>query len=218
MVAILNIVILDYGTMTGAWQSLRPLQPISCSRPLRVNALCGSICSDLVTLQLKVKNNRIMGPHYYNIDINWNSGRKGLMCSPELSSPTSSLGCIEVATPPEFPKGIPGIWSPEHLFTASAASCLMTTFLSIAENYKLEFGYFLCHAKGKLDTVDGKMVMSEVQLFPEVSVPNDSEKLKAIKVLDKAEKACLISDSIKSKVLVVSNVLVNATSTIKETM
>jgi len=159
-----------------------------------------------------------MEPHYYSIDINWNSGRKGLMCSPELSSPEASLGCIEVATPPEFPKGIPGIWSPEHLFTASVASCLMTTFLSVAENSKLDFGYFICHAKGKLETVDGKMIMSEVQLFPEVAVANDTEKTKAIKVLDKAEKACLISNSIKSKVLVVSTILVDAASTIRETM
>lgn len=160
----------------------------------------------------------VMEAHYYNIDINWNTGRKGLMCSPELSSPTSSLGCIEVATPPEFPKGIPGIWSPEHLFTASVASCLMTTFLSIAENFKLDFGSFMCHAKGKLETIDGKMIMSEVHLFPEVTVPTAAEKDKAIKVLDKAEKACLISNSIKSKVLVVSTILVDAASTVKETV
>jgi len=159
-----------------------------------------------------------MEPHYYTVDINWNSGRKGMLCSPELSSPEASLGCIEVATPPEFPKGVAGIWSPEHLFTASVASCLMTTFLSVAENSRLEFGYFLCHAKGKLETVDGKLQMTEIQLFPEVTVASDADKDKAIKVLDKAEKACLISNSIKSKVLVVSNILVDAGSTIKETM
>jgi organic hydroperoxide reductase OsmC/OhrA len=159
-----------------------------------------------------------MEPHYYNIDINWNSGRKGMLCSPEVSSPAASIGCIEVATPPEFPKGIAGIWSPEHLFTASVASCLMTTFLSVAENSNLDFGYFLCHAKGKLETVEGKLVMSEVQLFPEVTVSTDSEKDKAARVLNKAEKTCLISNSIKSKVSVVSTILVDAASTVRETM
>ncbi len=44
---------------------------------------------------------------------------------------------IEVATPPEFPKGIAGIWSPEHLLVAAVSSCLMTTFLAVAENSKL---------------------------------------------------------------------------------
>ena len=157
-----------------------------------------------------------MEPYYYNVDVNWNSGRKGVMCSPELSSPKGSIGCIEVATPPEFPKGVPGIWSPEHLFTASVASCLMTTFLAIAENSKLQFRYFTCHAKGKLETVDGKMVMSEVQLFPEVAVLNDTEKQRARKVIDKAENACLISNSIRSNVLVVSTILVDEASTVKE--
>jgi len=47
--------------------------------------------------------------HYYNVDLNWESDRKGLMSSPVLNSN------IEVATPPEFPKGMEGIWSPEHL-------------------------------------------------------------------------------------------------------
>jgi organic hydroperoxide reductase OsmC/OhrA len=62
--------------------------------------------------------------------------RKGKLCSPELSKENGP--CIEVATPPEFPKGMPGIWSPEHLFTAAVSSCLMTTFLAIAENSKQE--------------------------------------------------------------------------------
>ena len=75
-----------------------------------------------------------MESHVYNVEINWNKDRKGVMCSRELSQESGDLNsCIEVATPPEFPKGVPGIWSPEHLFTAAVSSCLMTTFLSIAE-------------------------------------------------------------------------------------
>ena len=69
------------------------------------------------------------------------------MCSPELNKKNSV--CIEVATPPEFPKGIAGIWSPEHLFVAAISGCLMTTFLAIAENSTLEFTSFSCQAKGK---------------------------------------------------------------------
>ena len=93
-----------------------------------------------------------MEPHNYNVVINWNQDRRGVMCSPELNKDSNK--CIEIATPPEFPKGIPGIWSPEHLFTASVSSCLMTTFLAIAENFKLEFVDFSCSAKGTLEQVD----------------------------------------------------------------
>jgi peroxiredoxin-like protein len=143
-----------------------------------------------------------MEPHYYHVDIAWNKDRKGMMCSPELMKGNlNSEGCIEVATPPEFPKGIPGIWSPEHLFTASVSSCLMTTFLAIAENSKLDFLSFKCASKGKLEQVDGKYMMSEVLLQPVVVVREEKDIDKAIKVLEKSESNCLISNSIKAKIV-----------------
>lgn len=150
-----------------------------------------------------------MEPHFYNVQIQWNNDRKGVMCSPELSNSSDQInGCIEVATPPEFPKGIPGIWSPEHLFTAAVSSCLMTTFLSIAENSKLEFISYQCNSKGKLDQVDGKYLMTEVILEPTVTIPYEKDRERAERVMTKAEAACLISNSIKSKVTMQANILV----------
>jgi len=135
-----------------------------------------------------------MEPHYYNVNVNWKSDRKGELSSPELST------IFEVATPPQFPKGMPDIWSPEHLFTAAVSSCLMTTFLSIAENSKLEFISFACPAKGKLEQVDGKFLMTEVILEPVVVVTKEADKEKAERILQKAEAACLISNSVKAKI------------------
>lgn len=139
-----------------------------------------------------------MEPHFYNVDVNWNTDRKGVMCSPELNRDAGS--CIEVATPPEFPKGIPGIWSPEHLFTAAVSSCLMTTFLSIAENSKLAFTGFSCKSKGKLEQLDGKYMMSEILLEPTVTITEEKDRERAERVLQKSEAACLISNSVKSKI------------------
>ena len=148
-----------------------------------------------------------MEPHFYHVDINWNQDRKGIMCSPELNSIANGAGgCIEVATPPEFPKGIPGIWSPEHLFTAAVSSCLMTTFLSIAENSKLEFTGFRCESEGKLEQVDDKFIMSEVILHPHVVIAHEKDRERAERVLQKSEAACLISNSIKSKVTMVPQI------------
>jgi peroxiredoxin-like protein len=143
-----------------------------------------------------------MEPHYYNVDIAWSKDRKGIMCSPELAGEKNTgAGCIEVATPPEFPKGIPGIWSPEHLFTASVSSCLMTTFLAIAENSKLDFISFKCGSKGKLEQVDGKFMMTEVELEPMVVVKEEKDIEKAHRVLQKSEINCLISNSVKARVV-----------------
>ncbi len=149
-----------------------------------------------------------MEAHYYSIDVEWNQERKGMMCSPELKLSTGDASsCIEVATPPEFPKGIPGIWSPEHLFTASVSSCLMTTFLAIAENFKLEFLRFSCKSKGKLEQVDGKFLMTEIILEPTVVIVHEKDRERAERVIQKSEAACLISNSIKSKVTMYPTIL-----------
>lgn len=148
-----------------------------------------------------------MEPHYYNVDVNWSADRKGTMCSPELSAYTGP--CIEVATPPEFTKGIPGVWSPEHLFTAAVSSCLMTTFLAIAENSKLAFSGFSCKSKGKLEMVDGKFLMTEVMLEPTLTISDEKDRERAERVLHKAEAACLISNSVKAKVSMLPTICVN---------
>ncbi len=133
--------------------------------------------------------------HFYEVSVNWQSDRKGIMNSPVLNT------SIEVVTPPEFPKGIEGIWSPEHLFVAAVNSCLMTTFLSIAENSKLEFLSFDSKAIGKLEMVDGKYMMSEVTLMPILILKDEHQKDRAERVLQKSEANCLISNSIKSKII-----------------
>jgi len=152
-----------------------------------------------------------MEKHHYNVDITWREDRKGMMCSPELAEGNShSANCIEVATPPEFPKGIPNIWSPEHLFTASVSSCLMTTFLAIAENSKLEFSGFSCKSKGILEREDGKFAMTEVILEPTVTIKDEKDRDRAERILQKSEAACLISNSIKSKITMEVTIKVEA--------
>ena len=141
-----------------------------------------------------------MEAHFYNVDVKWKSDRKGEMSSPELSQN------IEVATPPQFPKGMENIWSPEHLFTAAVSSCLMTTFLAIAENSKLEFVNFECSSKGKLEQVEGKFLMTEVILEPVVTIKNESDREKAERVLQKSEANCLISNSVKSKITMIPQI------------
>jgi organic hydroperoxide reductase OsmC/OhrA len=77
----------------------------------------------------------------------------------------------------------------------------MTTFLAIAENSKLDFVSFSCMSKGKLEQVDGKLIMSEILLEPIVTISNEKDREKAERVIQKSEAACLISNSIKSKVI-----------------
>ena len=145
-----------------------------------------------------------MEPHYYQVNLTWNSDRIGKISSPDLND------SLQVATPPQFPKGIEGIWSPEHLLTAAVSSCFMTTFLSIAENSKLNFTGFSCRSKGKLEQVEGKFLMTEIILEPTVTITDEKDREKAIRVLQKSENACLISNSVKSKITLVPQIVVSA--------
>ena len=140
--------------------------------------------------------------HYYNVDLNWQADRKGMMSSPVLQS------TIEVATPPEFPKGMSGIWSPEHLLVAAVNSCLMTTFLAIAENSTFNFNKFESNASGKLERVDNKFMISEITLSPVLTIHEENDRDRALRILEKSEAACLISNSVKSKIIFQPKVLV----------
>ncbi len=144
--------------------------------------------------------------HYYEVGLRYDSERKGHLQSPVLST------TIEVATPPEFPGGMPNIWSPEHLLVAAVESCLMTTFLAIAENSKLVFHSFTSNAVGKLEVVDGKYMISEIVLSPVVEIENEADRSRAERVLIKSEAACLISNSVKSKIIFEPQVIVLQTA------
>ena len=133
--------------------------------------------------------------HYYEVQLNWEKERIGIVSSPVLNEN------IEVATPPDFPHGIPGIWSPEHLLIAAVNSCLMTTFLAVAENSNLPFLHFESNAIGKLEKIEGRYMISEVELKPVVTVADASFREKTVRVLEKSEAACLVSNSIKAKII-----------------
>lgn len=139
--------------------------------------------------------------YYYDTKVKWTEGRKG-----ELIEPT--MPTIEVATPPDFPKGVPNTWSPEHLYVASANICLMTTFLAIAENSKLDFTSFECDGKGKLEKVDGRFMISEITLKPKVKVKEEKDIARAERILEKSEKHCLVSNSMKTEVKLETDVTV----------
>ena len=128
----------------------------------------------------------------YSTEVAWTGGRSGDLSAPDLPD-------LEVDAPPEF-KGHEGVWTPEHLFVAAVNSCFMTTFLAIAENSKLEFVSFSADAKGKLVKLEGQgFIMTEVVLRPKLLISHARDVERAGRILEKAEKNCLIAKSIKTE-------------------
>jgi peroxiredoxin-like protein len=130
--------------------------------------------------------------YYYTTEVEWTGERHGDLSAPVLPE-------LKVDAPPEF-KGHEGVWTPEHLFVASVNSCFMTTFLAIAENSKLDLVSFSAGAQGKLEKVaDQGFIMTEITLRPKLVLRNARDAERASRILGKAEKNCLISNSIKAK-------------------
>lgn len=131
--------------------------------------------------------------YFYSTEVEWTGERTSDLRAPGLPS-------LHIDAPPEF-KGHDGAWTPEHLFVASVNSCFMTTFLAIAENSKLEFVSFKAGAKGKLEKLDGQgFMMTEIVLRPQLVIHNARDSERASRILEKAERHCLISNSVKTKI------------------
>jgi len=115
--------------------------------------------------------------------------------SVEVSSP--GLKGIESAGPPEF--GGPGdLWSPETLLVAAVADCFVLGFRAIARAAKLDWVRLSCDVVGDLDRIDRALQFTEFQIRARLEIPEDTSEDKAMRLLEKAEKTCLISHSMKA--------------------
>jgi organic hydroperoxide reductase OsmC/OhrA len=142
--------------------------------------------------------------HFYDTNIQWTAGRRGQLRA-------SGLPSLSVSTPPEF-KGEPGFWTPEHLFVAAAETCLMATFLGIAENSKLSVASYRSSATGKLERMEGAgLRFTEIAIFPEVELDAAKDSERAARVMAKAEKNCLIANSMNVLLRVEPKFLVRST-------
>jgi len=132
-------------------------------------------------------------PYYYETEVDWINGRTCKLGAPGMPD-------IEITPPPEF-QGEEGSWTPEHLFVASVSSCYVTTFLAIAELSKLEFAAISCGATGTLEKLEGSgFQVTEITLRPTLVLHHIRDLERAGRILEKAERNCLISKSIKTVV------------------
>lgn len=145
--------------------------------------------------------------HDYQVSITGTGAKMGT-----LESTRAGLPPMEFASPPEF-GGPAGTWSPEHLFVASVAGCLMTTFQAIAANSGIEVLEYTDEATGHLQRGDDRRyTIDRVTLRPTVVISADSNPEKTRRVLEKAEEACLIGRSIVSERILEPTVLQGSTS------
>jgi len=106
---------------------------------------------------------------------------------------------IVTAPPAEF--GGPGDrWSPETLFVGAIADCFILTFRAIARASRFEWRTLRCRAEGVLDRVDGVTRFVTVRIQVELEPAEAGREDQARRLLEKAEKGCLITNSLVAEV------------------
>ena len=127
-------------------------------------------------------------PHHYVV-----SAAAGADSNVELSSP--GLENLRSAGPAEF--GGPGdLWSPETFLVAAVADCFMLTFRAIARASKMDWISLSCDAVGDLNRIDKVPQFTGFTLRVVLKVPEGTREEKAMRLLEKAEKSCLITNSL----------------------
>jgi organic hydroperoxide reductase OsmC/OhrA len=110
---------------------------------------------------------------------------------------SDGLTAIETQAPPEF-GGPPGYWSPETLLLASVADCFILSFRAVARASRLEWSELDVGVQGVLDRIDGVTRFIQVRIAPRLGVPGSTPESTALAVLEKAKRACLVTNSLNS--------------------
>ena len=108
---------------------------------------------------------------------------------------SDGLPTLTTAPPPQY--GGPGSqWSPETLLVAAAVDFFILTFRAIATASKLPWRRLDCNAGGTLDRSNGVVRFTGLELRARLVLPADGDTDRARRLLEKAEAACLITNSL----------------------
>jgi peroxiredoxin-like protein len=111
------------------------------------------------------------------------------------------------ASPAQF--GGPGDqWSPEDLLVASVTDCFILTFRAVAQASKLDWSNLEASAEGLLERVDRVTRFTKFKISVTLAVSAGTDIDKAKRLLEKAEAACLITNSLTAETHLETDVII----------
>jgi organic hydroperoxide reductase OsmC/OhrA len=124
----------------------------------------------------------------FPVAIRWRGGR--------LAFAEAHDDLIGVATPPQFPGGLAGSWTPEDLLVAATASCFVLTLAAVAERRGaplLDATVTATGHMGRLD--DGRFGFRSIALDAQLeALPGSEHELQAAARV--AETRCLVTHAL----------------------
>ena len=130
-------------------------------------------------------------PHHYTVTATANT---------EDNVRLSSTGLVDLESAPPVEFGGPGdLWSPETLLAAAVADCFILSFRAVARASKLEWESLTCDVDATLDKVEKATRFTELTQRVTLTVPAGTDEAKAMRLLEKAEHICLITNSLNAE-------------------
>jgi peroxiredoxin-like protein len=116
---------------------------------------------------------------------------------------------IHFSAPPEF-GGEAGQWTPEHFLLAAVSSCFIATFKAVAQASKLEFQGIEVSADGLLERETGGFRFTTITLRPSLILYREQSRETGLRLLEKAERICLVSRSLSAKIVLEPKILIES--------
>jgi peroxiredoxin-like protein len=127
--------------------------------------------------------------HTFRTQAHWTMHHRGIV---EAESVPRT---INFSAPPEF-GGEPGLWTPEHLLLAAVSTCFVATLRAVSEASHLAFSDLAISTEGIVEKMQGGYRFTKIWLRPVVTVAHDEDRERMGRMLEKAERVCLISRSL----------------------
>jgi organic hydroperoxide reductase OsmC/OhrA len=143
-------------------------------------------------------------PHRYQVSAQGSPAGAVRVTAPGLPG-------LDTTAPPEF-DGPPGYWSPETLLAASVADCYILSFRAVARASKLEWSDLSVDVEAVLDRVEGVTRFGKFIVRPHLTIAAADKETLARTVMDKAKRACLVTNSLSGECELVPTLTVTQTA------
>jgi len=139
----------------------------------------------------------------YRTTAHWTMHKRGIVEGESIPR------TINFAAPPEF-GGEPGLWTPEHLLLSAVSTCFVATFRAVAEASKLEFQGMEVDVEGAIEKQEGGYRFTTITVRPTVTIHHEEDRERTGRLLEKAERICLIARSILATIVLEAKIVVEA--------
>jgi uncharacterized OsmC-like protein len=111
------------------------------------------------------------------------------------------------SAPPLEHDGLSEAWSPVSLLLAAVEACFLLTLRAVAKASKVEFVSLDLRGEGTVDCQNGVTRFTEIVLRPRLELASGGDRDRALRVLEKSKKACLVMASLSTPVRMVPDIM-----------